>query len=196
MATDAPIDEVGQEFQRPDPLVLGSSSTALDPDVVPRLVRGIDAELLSLGDGTYDFQISDDGDIKTAEAFDAAIITSLFTDARASQSEVSPSQLRRGWIGNESTPDFEIGSKLWLYDQARLTQNTVNGVIDAAQQSLQWLVSDSIPATNTTIAVSVSATAFVSGGTIQLEITIERPNSQTEKRYFELWQNTGVTLGA
>ncbi len=154
-------------------------------------VRGIDAVLDDRIDGTYDFQIGGDGDILTADAFDAAIIVSLFTDKRADASEVQPAQLRRGWIGNESTPDFEIGSKLWLFEQSRLTQSVVNGVTDAAQQSLQWLVEDTIPATDTTIADNVSAAAAVTNGTINLVITIERPSSQVEKRYFDLWQNTG-----
>ena len=154
-------------------------------------IRGIDAVLEKRTDGSYDLQIGADGDILTAEAFDTAIIVSLFTDARADQSEVLPSELRRGWIGNESTPDFEIGSKMWLFYQNRLTQTTVNGIVGAAQDSLQWLVQDSIPATDTTIANSVTASGEVTSRGLELQITIERPDSQVEKRYFELWQNTG-----
>jgi phage gp46-like protein len=160
------------------------------------MTTGIDAVLESLGNGTYDFQIADDGDILTADAFDSAIIVSLFADRRADESEVSPAQLRRGWIGNESTPDFEIGSKLWLYYQSRLTQTVLNGVENAAQQALRWFVEDSIPATGTTIADNVYASATAStsatsnSGVVTLAITIERPNSQVEKRYYELWENT------
>jgi phage gp46-like protein len=156
-------------------------------------IRGIDAVLTTLTDGTYDFSIDSDGDILTADAFDAAIIVSLLTDRRADESEVGPSNLRRGWIGNESTPDFEIGSKLWLYEQSRLTQSTLNGIVDAAQQALQWFVEDSIPATGTTIANRVSATAEIKDEAIILSITIERPDSQVEKRYFELWENTPIS---
>ena len=158
--------------------------------------RGIDAVLVVIEGGAYDFQLADDGDILTADAFDAAIIVSLFTDARADVSEVQVSEQRRGWIGNESTPGFELGSKLWLYSQSRLTQSVLNGVVDAAQACLQWFVTDSIPATDTTIANAVRASASVTGGTLKLLIEIDRPSSEVEKRYFDLWDNTGVTLGA
>jgi phage gp46-like protein len=147
------------------------------------ITTGVDASLVETN-GTYDFQIGEDGDILTADAFDAAIIVSLFTNERADPSEVSSARLRRGWVGNESSPGFEIGGKLWLFEQSRLLQSTRNGIADAAQASLKWMVEDKI-------ADSVSATAEVIGGALRLEITLERPASQVEKRYFDLWQNTG-----
>jgi len=155
-------------------------------------VRGIDAVLVRLGN-SYDFQIDDSGDFLTADAFDTAILVSLFCDRRAEASEVAEESLRRGWIGN--TPDFEIGSKLWLFYQNRLTRTTRNGIVSAAQEALQWMVNDSIPASGTTVADSVSATATLeAGGTIRLNITIERPSSRTAKRYYDLWSATGQSL--
>jgi phage gp46-like protein len=154
--------------------------------------NGIDAVLEQSADGTWDFQLSDDGDILTADTLDTSIIVSLFTDKRADASEVSVESMRRGWIGNESTPGFEIGSKLWLYYQARLNQRTLNGITNESQNALQWFVEDSSPETGTTIANAVSATAAIVDEALQLEVILERPSSRVEKRYFDLWQNTPV----
>jgi phage gp46-like protein len=154
--------------------------------------RGIDAVLVPF-EKSYDFILDDSGDIKSADAFDTSILVSLFTDRRAEPSEVVEASLRRGWIGNESTPDFEIGSKLWLFYQNRNTLDTMNGIVDAAQEALQWMVQDSIPASGTTIANAVSASATLVPGSseIRLTIEIERPSSRVEKRYFDLWDATG-----
>ncbi len=148
---------------------------------------GIDAVLQVLPDGMYDLQIGPDGDILTADSFDTAIIVSLFTDRRAGASEVGASRNRRGWIGNESTPGIEMGSKLWLFEQARNGIDTMNGLADAAQAAIQWLVDDGF-------AVAVSATATPSNVSLAtLSILIERVPGEVERRDFELWQNTGVS---
>ena len=89
-------------------------------------MTGIDAKLVEIGGGLYDIQLGDDGDILTEDAFDTAIIVSIFSDRRADESEALIPEMRRGWIGNESTPGIEIGSKLWLYEQARLTRTILD----------------------------------------------------------------------
>lgn len=148
-------------------------------------MAGIDAVLVVSDEGVYDLQIGDDGDIVTSDSLDTAILVSLFTDARADASEVADSAKRRGWIGNESTPGIEMGSKLWLYDQARVTRETINGVRDATQDALQWLVDDGL-------AVSVRTAATASADGITVEVVIERPSGQVENRYYDLWNGTGV----
>jgi len=150
-------------------------------------MRGIDAVLQELPGGFFDIKIGFDGDVETEDAFDTAIKVSLFTDARADESQVSESNRRRGWIGNEFTPEFEIGSLLWLFEQARLTRTIMNEIEDEARTALQWLVDDGLAVAIT----NVSATSTAQGRLI-LELTIERTTSVVERRFFELWQNTGV----
>ena len=135
--------------------------------------------------GIYDFSLTDDGDILTADFFDTAILMSLFCERRAASSEVPDSQRRRGWIGNESTPGFEMGSKIWLYEQARIDRNTLNGINSAADAAFRWMIDDEI-------ALSVSSSSTFTNDTINLEVIIERPNSKVERRYFTLWDNTGA----
>lgn len=144
---------------------------------------GADAELLET-DGVYDMVIDSVGDIKTKDFFDTAILMSLYCERRAVPSEMPSSHLRRGWIGNESTPGFEIGSKLWLFEQARLTRSVLNSVDSVAKESLVWMVSDNI-------AKSIEAQSRLSKASLVLEITITRPNSSVVTQYFDLWENTG-----
>ena len=144
-----------------------------------------DAVLAADSTGLYDFSLDASGDILTEDFFDTSILMSLFCERRAIASEMPASHLRRGWIGNESTPGFEIGSKVWLYEQARLTRATLNGINSVIKEALQWMIDDNI-------ALEVAASSTLSrNNSITVEVTITRPNSKVEKRYFELWENTG-----
>jgi phage gp46-like protein len=150
------------------------------------MARGIDAVLQRLEGGAFDIKVGADGDIETADFFDTAIYVSLFSDRRANESEVLESHRRRGWIGNEYTPGFEGGSKLWLFEQSRLTRTVVNEVEDAAREALQWFVDDEFA-----VAIRKSDLRVTTTG-LSLEIVIERPYGKVEKRYFELWEGTGL----
>lgn len=147
----------------------------------------IDIQLLQQ-DGTGEFVISlENGDFKTIDSFDTSISIALFGDARADSSEVPAVERRRGWWGNNfgEDPEFQLGSKLWLLNQNRRTQETLNKAITIAQSALQWLVDDG-HAKN----VEVSG-AFTENG-IGLTITIFRGSAVTETRFFDLWNNSGA----
>ena len=134
----------------------------------------------------YDFSIAANGDIETDDFFDTSILVALFTDKRATAEEVPVSQLRRGWIGDESNEDgFEGGSKLWLYSQAKLTRDTLNGLATESNSALQYFVDDNI-------AISIFSSADLINGVTGLTINITRPNSRVDKRFFELWNNTAT----
>lgn len=150
-------------------------------------MRGIDAVLQELPGGIYDIKIGFDGDIETEDSFDTYIIVALLTDQRANESEVPQPQNRRGWIGNEHTPGFEMGSKLWLFEQRRLSRTTINGLEDAAVDALQSMVEEDLAVAVRSADVRLSSTGAF------LEIDILRSQNQVEKRFFDLWQNTGVS---
>ncbi len=138
-----------------------------------------DADLTS----NYDIQFNAEGDIKTVESFETALLMSFFCERRAQSSEVLESHRRRGWIGNSS--DFENGSKLWLYEQSRVTRSTLTAIETAVTNGLQWLVDDGL-------VVKIEVIAVLKNSNITLTITIERPNSKVDRRYYDLWQNTGL----
>lgn len=141
--------------------------------------------ILSVQNGVYDISINSEGDIATADFFDTALEMSIHCERRATASEVPQSHRRRGWIGNESTPGFEIGSKMWLYQQSRLTRTTLNGIETAVRNGLQWLVDDGY-------AVNVEPSVNLKDGVVTLIIKIFRTSSPVELRQFKLWDNTGV----
>lgn len=142
-------------------------------------MTGADA-VLDANNG-YDFTIDADGDILTADQLDTAILMSLFCERRAAASEMVAPEYRRGWIGNEGNADgFEIGSKLWLYEQARITRSTLNGITAEALAGLQWMIEDML-------AVSMEAETTLSG----LTVTMTRPNSQVSTQFYKLWEGTG-----
>jgi len=158
------------------------------------MARGIDAVLERLSGGAYDARIGFDGDFQTADFFDTAIITSLMTDRRANEAEVLESHKRRGWIGNEYTPGFELGSKLWMFEQSRLTRTTMNSIAEAARDALQWLVDDGFAVAIRSVSVKLAPPSSPVTGMI-LEIEIQRSLSVVERRYYDLWITTGTGVG-
>lgn len=142
--------------------------------------------------GYFDITVSDTGDLDLENGFDTNIIMSLFCERRASIDEVLEPILRRGWWGNTlaTSPGFEIGSKLWLLEQARLTENTVNLAQKYAEQALEWLVSDGFL---DSVVVSSSPSFTSSAPNIELKIDLIRKDSAVEYKYYGVWEATGVT---
>jgi len=146
-----------------------------------------DAVLSRTETAKWDLTIDSTGDILTADFFDTALLMSLYTEKRASESEVSESRFRRGWIGNESFVDgFEIGSKIWLFEQSRLNRDTLNGITSAAIEGLQWFL-------NRGFAINLAVDTVLLKGIVTLQVDIFRPNSKVDRRFFRLWDGSGVT---
>jgi phage gp46-like protein len=148
-------------------------------------MSGIDIALQQDERGMFDIGIDPaTGDFLLASGFDTALTMSLFCERRADTSEVPTAELRRGWWGNEVGPEgFEIGSKLWLLYQARKTQDTLNKANNYSRRGTQWLVDDS-HLVNIDVATKFTST----GGSI--EMRLNRSNSPTETKSYELWENT------
>ena len=153
----------------------------------------IDAVLNELSGGVYDIEIDDFGDIRTQDFFDTSILVSILSDKRANSSEVLDSSRRRGWIGNEVRDDgFEIGSKLWIFEQSRLTRTVMNSIEDVVRESLRWLVDDGFAVSIRSVRVEpLPPSSPVIG--IRLTVQILRPQSVVVTRFFNLFTNTGVT---
>lgn len=134
------------------------------------------------------FDISfENGDFKTTEGLDTSIIMSLLTDQRAESSEVSEPSLRRGWLGNEMNedPDYELGSKLWLLDQARAVEKSVNDGVSFAKEAFEWFLDDQLTKDN-----EVTGSLLSEG--IQINITFVKFDNTILSKQFNLWENTAL----
>ncbi len=155
---------------------------------------GLDFKLQKLNGhrtDVYDLIVNLDGDFETEDAFDTSIIVSIGTDARADPSEVAESHRRRGWPGNLLLQGKEMGGKVWQWLQRRSTTLTANGLARAVADSLEWLQLDGW------LPVAPRAFSIIEeDGSITTRVDITRPSGEVEKRYFDLWDNTGDTLGS
>ena len=137
--------------------------------------------------GLYDLVV--DGNVfASAGGFETAIPVSLFTDARAPSALVSEPQNRRGWIVNLLTSSTmrQLGSILWVLDQARVTRETLNTARLAAQDAFQWMLDDGIA-----LSVFVDVAQSRNGILISINIT---DTSNVVNRYQTLWRATDASV--
>ena len=136
--------------------------------------------------GRFDFDIVD-GDIEFEDGLDTAVWVSLFTDARATASQVGMPERRQGWIGELSSiiPNRQLGGHLWLINQRRLIQRTLNDAIDYCNKSLQWLIDDNICS-----RISVNGIIIPKLG-IELTINITSHKGIISTKNIQLWELTG-----
>lgn len=141
--------------------------------------------ILNDNKGYYDFDWAVSGDIDTGATLDTYVLMCLFEEKRASESEVPQSNLRRGWLGNEHTPGFEQGGKTWLFTQERMTGTSLAELGPVIRNALQPLIDDGL-------AKSVDVeTPTIRNGRVVCYITFGRDGSLVDRRYYELWDNTG-----
>jgi phage gp46-like protein len=133
--------------------------------------------------GLYDLQING-SDFASAAGFETVIPVSYFSDARASAALVQDARKRRGWVVDTLDADGrETGSLLWLLDQARITQDTINLARTYAQAALQHLVDDNVAA-NVVVSVEQNSTRGIT-----ILTTITSSNNEIQ-RYVSLWKTT------
>lgn len=141
---------------------------------------------LTFENNVFDIAI-ENGDFKNEGGFDTAIWVSLFTDARASESQVLLPENRRGWLGNlvSDVEERQLGGFQWLSEQRRLTQDSLNESVDRARKSLNWFVEDNI-------AQRIEVTGeIVPRSGIALSIIITAKDGSTSSHYVPLWEATG-----
>ena len=135
--------------------------------------------------GLRDMSIGDNGDLVASTGFDTSIDNSILVNQRASSEEVAQAQERRGWIGDlyPRSTDFKVGSKIWLFEQERRTQNVMNAIRDLAFNSLEWMVEGNHAERITASVEPVGA----SEARLTVQIFV---GNNLVKRYFNLWTNT------
>lgn len=131
----------------------------------------------------------ENGDIKTTDGFEMALLMSILGNKRADASEVPSPERRRGWWGNEALDfnDYEIGSKLWLLAQARETQLSLNNAKTYVRNSLEWFLEDGFLDEILVIA------QYIQVGlerVMEIKIDLIRSQNSVLSKGFRIWQNT------
>lgn len=141
---------------------------------------------LQIENGSFDIVI-ENGDFANEDGFDTNIWVSLFTDARANSSQVIVPENRRGWMGNlvSDVPERQLGGYLWLAEQRRLNQDTLNETIDYIRHSLEWMVLDGIA-----LKIDVTGQIIPRSG-IAANVVITSIDGVTSNHYIEIWRMTG-----
>lgn len=104
------------------------------------MARYTDLKFQQDPDGIFDLVI-EGGDLAVLDGLESALLVSLFSDRRADESEIGDPMKRRGWIGDLVADDQRDrhGSGLWLFEQARLTDDVVVGLRTEAEQCVDWM---------------------------------------------------------
>ncbi|MHC4712002.1 MAG: phage GP46 family protein [Planctomycetota bacterium] len=131
-------------------------------------------------------------DVARETTLDTAVLLSVYSDRRAEHDDALPSgeDDRRGWWGDSFLPvdGDRFGSRLWLLERQKTTDETLARALEYIRESLDWLVDDGIAA-----AVYVSgewrshATAVKVG---RFRVVVERPPApQITYRFQYVWQS-------
>ena len=137
----------------------------------------------------FDFEIGENGDFVLEEGMDTAILMSYYGEVRADESEVAHPQFRRGWWGNLIGPveNYEYGSKLWILESARNTQETANRAVTYVQEGFAWMAEDGL-------IKGVEVTADRNPENITINIKLIRSNNDIQGVAFNLWENTNLDV--
>lgn len=109
-------------------------------------------KLGGLETGGLDLLVNEDGGLLRDDTLESAIYISLFTNARARADDVIPDARegqnkmtldRQGWAGDAVTGD-RIGSRLWLLNRAKQTEETRQRAIEYVQEALEWIIDDKL----------------------------------------------------
>ena len=136
------------------------------------------------------------GDLTRELGLETAVMMSLYTDRQASTDDILPDSNsidRRGWWGDQIT-DFDgdqIGSRLWLLERSKITDDIISTAKFYIEESLQWMIDDEV-VQNIEIEVERQNRADGSG-TLAALIQLEQSDGKiVALKYDDLWKNTGV----
>lgn len=90
------------------------------------------------------------GDLVRELGLRTAVLMSMYTDRRADADSVLPdpsSDDRRGWWGDQINIDYvddRIGSRLWLLERSKTTEQTLADAKFYIEECLQWMIDDEV----------------------------------------------------
>jgi phage gp46-like protein len=135
--------------------------------------------------GEFDLDIKR-WDIENDDGLETAVLRSLFEDARIETEELPPGEKSLGGFWGdavENDDNIPSGSKLWLLNRGKLTDETLEQAREYSEQALQWLVDDGV-------AESVTVTTErINLNTLGIGIEIQRPGEDRKSSRFDfVWE--------
>lgn len=146
---------------------------------------------IQLSESGLDFDlVISGGDLVADDGLRTAILLSLFCDARAHDDDGFLPGDRRGWWADEylENEGDEIGSRLWLLQREKRTNETLLRAREYAREALQWLVDDGV-------ATRVDVVAQFHGSALNLEIALLKPEGLERFSFSDVW-NAEAAEGA
>lgn len=145
---------------------------------------------LFLENNLFDLKIAN-GDLTGDNGLETAISISLFSDRRIGDEELPPlEKSKRGWWGDlfPEVDQDQIGSRLWLLNREKRTQEVLRRAEDYTKEALNWLIEDGV-------ASSVSAIAsYDENKFLEIAVIITRPTGRTS-RFQVLWDKQSLKRG-
>lgn len=143
----------------------------------------------STGDADLFIVPSDvDIDLANDQGLKTAVILSLFTDRRAEDDDVPPSgdpNDRRGWWADQfsEVEGDRIGSRLWLLDRGKLTNETRLRAEQYIREALAWMIEDKVAS-----AIDVTVEIDKPHAALLFAVGIHRPGRDpTTFRFSHTW---------
>lgn len=117
--------------------------------------------------GSADLSIID-LDLASDRGLATAVLLSLFTDRRAETDDVPPSgdaRDRRGWWADQfaAVEGDLIGSRLWLLDRAKNTNENRLRAKEYALEALAWMLEDRVVSSIDVIVEAVTPALLIAG---------------------------------
>jgi len=142
------------------------------------------ATIWDVANGRGDWAM-DEADLAAGNDLPTALLISLFTDRSALPDDVIPDGTndRRGWLG-DLDEDYPIGSRLWLLDRAKQTDETLARAKEYMAEALQWMIDDGV-------AGSIDIYAeWTRPGMLGARITVYQPakGAQSTLKFDWAWQ--------
>lgn len=124
-------------------------------------------------------------DLRTGDDLITAVMLSLFTDRRAADDDelLDGSDDRRGWWGD--TAEFQIGSRIWMLERSKRTQQTLQLAQNYIAEALQWLIDDGV------VAAFDIAVEWAPGNQLSAAVTAHRNDGTVEANRFT-WAWNGI----
>ncbi len=138
--------------------------------------------------GSADLSIIDT-DLSSDRGLSTAVLLSLFTDRRADPDDKPPSgddRDRRGWWADQfaEVEGDRIGSRLWLLDRSKNSNETKLRAEEYVREALAWMVADRV-VSNIEVTIEQTREALL------IAIGLQRPGRDAVSfRFSHAWEYT------